>query len=310
MPPSLDRSLRDLIDEVATPQHGAVALFQLAERGLDVRTVRRLANREAWFRYRRGVWGLPGSPRTWERDLHATLLMCGERSVVAGRSALILHGLLQRPSAPPVELMVPHDRTLVVEGVRVTRTRTLKTADVMAVEGLRITTVERTLCDVAGRHADRWLRDRVARAVQQDLTTLQRVTERAARLPRAPGRFQLDRVLTQLDGRRTDSGEEREALEWLISLGLEPDETQYPIRCSDGVVIHADFAWIQQRVALEYLGDRWHSLPSAVSTDAVRSNGVVTAGWLQLLLTRDQLRRRDVRFVRQLRGALAERGAS
>ena len=118
----------------------------------------------------------------------------------------------------------------------------------------------------------------------------------------------LRRALAELGAHPTDSGAERRTLRWLTAEGLAPDETQFPIRCSDGVTVRADFAWVGQRVSLEYLGDRWHSLPSDLAKDAVRTNGVVTAGWLQLVLTEAQLTARDPRFLTQLRAALAGRG--
>ena len=69
-------------------------------------------------------------------------------------------------------------------------------------------------------------------------------------------------------------------------------------------MVHADFAWTAPQVCVEYLGDRWHSLPGDVATDAVRTNGVTTAGWFQLLLTGRQLDGRDPRFIDQLRAAI------
>ena len=295
---------------LATAQRGVVALRQLLALGYSAVGVRRLAAREGWTRLGRGVWALPGAAASWERDLQVALLVAGERSAVAGLSALTLHELVRRASRPPLELLVPHDRApqCGVRGARITRTRTLVTSDVVTVDRLRVTTVERTLCDVAGRRDDRWLRDRVAAAVREGLTTGDAVRHRLERLRGLQGTDRLRRVLDQLEGVDTDSGSEWETLAWLRAEGLAPDTTQHPIRCSDGVTVHADLAWIPERVSVEYLGDRWHSLPSAVATDAVRTNGVVTVGWLQLLLTREQLRRRDRRFLRQLRHALASRG--
>ena len=204
------------------------------------------------------MWALPGSTQSWERDVQVALLAAGERSAVAGFSAIALHGLVAEVPEK-VELLVPHDRTVTSTGALVRRTRTLAQTDVVTVRGFRATTVERTACDVAGRRADRW-------------------------------------------------PEERDAWAWLMAEGLPPDEMQFPVLCSDGVEVRADFAWLPERVSIEYLGGRWHSLPQDVATDAVRSNGIVTAGWFQLLLTKRQLERRDRRFLEQLRGVLAQRG--
>ena len=122
--------------------------------------------------------------------------------------------------------------------------------------------------------------------------TLDRL-ERRALDPRSPAGAQLRRVAAKLREDPTDSGEERTALAWLIDEGLAPDKTQHRVRCSDGVDVHGDFAYLPERVSVEYLGSRWHSLPEVVTTDALRSNGAVTAGWFRLLLTDRQLEARD-----------------
>ncbi len=41
-----------------------------------------------------------------------------------------------------------------------------------------------------------------------------------------------------------------------------------------------------------------------MTTDSVRSNGIVAAGWIELSITQEQFALRDPRFLRQLRSLL------
>ncbi len=73
------------------------------------------------------------------------------------------------------------------------------------------------------------------------------------------------------------------------------------------MVCELDIAYPEEMVYVDCRGFRFHSLPSALSRDDVRANGIVAAGWLHLALDEVQLTERSPRFLRQLRVLLLDR---
>lgn len=288
-------------------QHAVVTLGQAVGLGLDPRTVRRHAATRGWTRMHPGVWALPGSPRIYERDVAAALLAAGPRSVASQHTASRLLGLT-KVNPRPVQLWVPADRAAPrLAGVEARRTKTLLTADVVEWGFLRHTAVSRTLCDLAGEVSEARLRELVARALQNRVTTLARIDGRLQRLGRPRGAGALRRVLDQLDGTSSGSQFERGVRGWLQANGLPPHPCLYPIVAEDGVPVELDIAYPDEMVYVDCRGFPFHSLPEVLVTDSVRANGVVAAGWLQLVLTQEQYACRDPRFLRQLRGLLEAR---
>jgi len=160
------------------------------------------------------------------------------------------------------------------------------------------------LCDLAGEVAETRLRELVAVALQNRLTTVPRIDARLQRLGRHQGAEALRRVLDQLRGTSSASQFERAVREWLTSNGLTPHPCLFPVVAEDGVPVELDIAYPDELVYIDCRGFPFHSLPAALVTDSVRANGVVAAGWLPLALTQQQFARRDPRFLRQLSGLL------
>lgn len=135
--------------DLARRQRGVVTLGQARSLGLDERTVQRHVLRYGWERTHRGTYALPGSTRSYERDVTAALLTAGRRSAASHSTAATLLGL-QRAQSRPLHLVVPFDRRApALRVVRTHRSRTLLTADVVRVGGLQTTSAARTLCDLS-----------------------------------------------------------------------------------------------------------------------------------------------------------------
>ncbi len=292
--------------EVSRGQRGLVTLRQAVGLGLDERTVQRHVLRYGWERVHRGVYAHPGSSRTFDRDVAAALLAAGPRSAASHATAAAILGL-HRSQPRPLDLVVPMDRKApALRGVRSHRSRTLLSADVVQVDRLRVTCAARTLCDLATQKPAR-LRELTAVALQSGLTTIERVRSTSHRLGRHPGAPALADILRQLEGSSSDSGFERRARAWLAGEGLPPHPCPFPVRAEDDVVCELDIAYPEEMVYVDCRGFRFHSLPSALSRDDVRANGIVAAGWLHLALDEVQLTERSPRFLRQLRVLLLDR---
>lgn len=292
--------------KVAGRQLGLVSLGQAAGLGLSERTVQWHAGRYGWMHLHAGVYALPGSVRSYERDALAALLAVGPRAAISHWTAASLAGLISRRPRP-LHLAVPVDRKAPrLDGVWTHRSRTLRTTDVLTAAQIRRTSVARTLCDLATADSNA-LREMVALALQSRQTTIERVESCSSRLARHPGAGRLRAVLAELRGTSSDSGFERGVRSWLRDEGFHPHPCLYLVRAEDDIIVELDIAFPDEMIFVDCLRFVWHSLPSALLSDTVRGNGIIAAGWQPLRLTGEQFAVRDPRFIRQLRGLLRQR---
>lgn len=77
----------------------------------------------------------------------AAVLGAGEGAVLSHQAAAQLHGLTRRSS--DIHVLVPRQRRAASAAVRTRRTRNLPRADITVVDGIPVTTVARTLVDLA-----------------------------------------------------------------------------------------------------------------------------------------------------------------
>lgn len=185
---------------VAAGQYGAIGGGQLRRLGVSARSERR-AITAGWLRPARpGVLAVAGAPPTWHQRLQAGLLALDGTGWVSHDAAAHLHGL--DGAVATVEFTVARsDRGRV--GTRAVHTTAfVADADVITVDGLACSSIERTIVDLAtlGIPAAR-LRAVVADAVASGRTDVVALRARLATL-RGSGRRgvrALERVLRDID---------------------------------------------------------------------------------------------------------------
>jgi hypothetical protein len=101
------------------------------------------------FVVHRGVYKLGPSPLTRRGELMAAALACGPSSLISHRGAAALWGLGRWPKGPPSVLLPSHIRR---DHARITihRARHLPSADRAVRDRIPVTSVSRTLVDLAG----------------------------------------------------------------------------------------------------------------------------------------------------------------
>jgi hypothetical protein len=114
------------------------------------------------------------------------------------------------------------------------------------------------------------------------------------------------RNLIALADPRSESPMESEARLAMIDGGLPTPELQYEVVDGNGELRRLDFAWPDQRVAVEYDGMDWHSGPEAMKRDRRRQAALADIGWVVTGIVFEDVRYRPWEFVGRT-GALLRR---
>jgi hypothetical protein len=105
------------------------------------------------------------------------------------------------------------------------------------------------------------------------------------------------RNLIPLADRRAESPMESEARLAMIDGGLPIPELQYELVDGNGELRRLDFAWPDQRVAVEYDGVDWHSGADAMRRDRRRQAALLDVGWVVLAIVSEDVRYQTSEFV-------------
>jgi hypothetical protein len=281
-------------------QHGLLTVAQALDAGLSRRQVQARARERRWHRLHTGVYRVAGHPEPPVQRVYAACLAAGPGAAACGRSAAELWGLEGIWPAPAPEILAPHDRQLC--GMRIFRTRRLHPEDVTERSGVPVTSVPRTLVDLAPRLNARVLGLALDDALRRGLTDLDAVVRCLRRL-RGRGRRvgALPRLLqARLEGQAPgDSPLEVAVVETLVEAGLPRPVQQHVVEI-DGRRYRIDLAYPAQRVAVEVDGFRFHRTRAAFDGDRIRSNALQAEGWRVLRFTSEMDGDELVRRLRRL----------
>ena len=202
------------------------------------------------IRVHRGVYRVGHRAPSIEATYLAAVLAAGEGALLSGRAAAHLLGLL-KGEAPPAEVITRTQRR--IEGVTSHRSRILNARDATTFRGIPVTTVPRTLVDLA-----RYLSlDALARACHEAGvrygTTPTAVEAVLARRPNSPGAKKLRRVVHG-DVHVTLSKLEAHFLELLRDAGLPLPVTNRPAGSR-----RVDCRWPEHGLTVELDGYRFHN---------------------------------------------------
>lgn len=172
------RDLRRRLFALASGQGGYFTAAQARSTGYSYQAQAHHVGAGNWLRINRGIFRLA----EWIPEVHDDLvrwtLWSGGRAVVSHESALAVHGVGELES-PRVHLTVPSGFRMRDDAVSLHRSD-LPDADVEQRNGFRVTTILRSLIDVAADSADD---DQLGRAIAQAREggrfTLRQLRERA-----------------------------------------------------------------------------------------------------------------------------------
>jgi very-short-patch-repair endonuclease len=283
---------------IAGRQDNVISRDQLLGAGLGRGAIAHRVKAGTIQRLHWSVYLLGAAPPTPMARARAAALACGDDAVVSHRSAAEVFGLLPQ-SGGAVDVTVAARNFAPREGITRHRVAHLPGQDVTSVRGLRVTSIARTICDLAATES----RNDVMRAFQEALYR-RVVTPRAlgAVLTREPRRKGAPVIHSLIDDPRMTRSERERLLLKLI------DQADLPKPVSN-VQLHGhlvDIFWPDQRLILEFDGWGAHGHRLAFDKDRKRDQKLVAAGYRVVRVTDKQLLEEPlaviVRIAQALRG--------
>ena len=299
---------RDAI-EYAKRHGGVVSTRELTDQvGIPTSTLRRRVDDGIFVRIGRGILALPGTSTRPDALMRAAGRLMG--AVVSHQSAARLHGIGRfRVTEPTVT--VHHRGTYSFPGLVVHQSTDLMPEHVVRIDGMSVTSPERTIIDLAKVVGAR----RLAETVDQSLAAGVVDFERLAILFRALSRRGKKgmRVLSKIiEDRSDDEPVPESVLEYrfvqlLDGSGLPHPTRQFNAPWLDAIQGRVDFAYVSAQVVIEADSRRWHRLSAAFEADRRRDMAAQMEGWIVLRFTWEMIEN-DPRYVVQtVRTALLKR---
>ncbi len=277
--------------QIADAQHGVFGLSQVEALGGSRHHIYTRTAGGRWEHNLRSVYRVVGAPGNWRQNLMAAVLAGGPGTAASHRAALELHGIM--PFGELVEVATPRPRRFRTAGKAIIHTSmVLPPEDMTMVDGISVTTVERSLLDAGAVISERKLRFCLDAALRLESTTDEAVRQLlAARRKRGRrGVRPLERSLLALPASgRIESPYERSVLEIAREFGLPEPALQYQLVLPSGRVVRIDLAWPPWMLGAEVDGHGYHSTRSERAYDAERNNEITLVGWQLLRFTTDQI---------------------
>lgn len=304
---ALDRERK--LTETSASQSGLFTFQQAVGCGFPPATIHDRTVSGAWEQWAYQVYGRAGLPRTWRRRLLALVLAAGPGAAAARNSAAVLWDL-PTGRRHPLEVVVPYDRCvrIATDGSVPHRSRTLVPEDILVINGIPATVVDRTIIDLAGERTVEQLSEMMAHAIRRGQTDAEGLTVRQDRAGRVRGAGRYRRARARLDPETDRSRAVREVrlVRALVDEGLPRPVIGYrEVDPSGTVIAEIDVAYVPQKVAIEVDGYIWHSSPWQKRYDSDRQNRLVLRGWTVLRFTSEDIDQRLGWVVRQVAEALA-----
>ncbi len=248
----------------------------------------------------RGVYLLGGAPRTREQRWAAAVLACGPTAVLSHLSAAALWALTEiDPVVIDVSLASRGKRTR--QGIRVHRPRRLEPEDTTDHEGIPVTTVARTLIDLAVIVSTRSLERLLDEAEYLRLLDPDDL-DRA--LQRNEGRVGVVRLRRLLSRHNPGATRTRSPLEEAFLLLTREAGLPQPLVNEPLGPYTIDFLWSEQRVAVETDGRAAHGRLSARERDHRRDAWLHANGYVPLRFSYTQVTSRPGEVLAALRPRL------
>lgn len=230
-------------------------------------------------------------------------------SALSHEAAAVLGGVLGA-ARTPVVITVPRGRErarsdrVIVHWTKVP----IPPEDITTIDGIPVTTPARTLIDLATVESEHVIERCLDDMLRRRLVSLP-FLEKWLDDPARKGHRGLPLVRRLVAARATvgltESPLETDVLRLLRNAGLPIPMVQYEIKDDRGVIARLDFAYPDEKVAIEADGFRYHDRRGGFDRERARGNEIESMGWAVLRITAAHIARDPNGVVRWVQRALA-----
>jgi very-short-patch-repair endonuclease/predicted transcriptional regulator of viral defense system len=292
------------IAALADRQHGVVSRRQLAALGATSSMIDTRIGRGSLVPLHRGVYAVGHRRLRREGFWLAAVLATGPGAALSHRDAAALHGLRSAHDGR-IDVTTTLRRRVKQAGIAIHNTAALSPLDVITIDAIPVTSIARTLADLAAVVPD----DQLAKALSEaerrnvlDVTAIEAVMERTRHRP-GPGHANLRAALDE--HRRRGAQLTRSELEDRFRALLDRHGIAAPRMNAHLHGYEVDALWPTHRLVVELDGYAFHRDRRAFQRDRDKANALTAAGYTVLRFTHDDILRRPARTAAHLRALLA-----
>lgn len=286
---------------LARRQHGAISRAQLLRLGFSPKAIEHRIATGKLFRAFRGVYAVGRRELDRNGGFMAALLACGEdTAAISHESAVTFYVIGKSVLRRPVHVSVPFEEPRVSRpGIVVHRRCT--PFEVAEREGIRVTTPECTIMDMAAISSRDDIEAMINAAVVKRLTTVEKLRRAVDAAGRRAGRKQLRRIIDIRTFRFTRSKLERAFIPIALRAGLPR-----PLTCHEVNGYEVDFYWPELGLVVETDGLSFHRTAQQQDADLRRDHAHAAAGLTCCRFSHGQIRY-EAKYVEAVLRRLAER---
>jgi hypothetical protein len=288
------------LTDLAEEQYGVVSYRQLRTLGFSKGHVYRAHEADRLRRVHRGVYAVGHSELSPYGYCRAALLAFNDYAVVSHRSAGWLWGLFPTCREEVDVTFAGKGRR---KGIRVHRVMAISDRDTQTVRRIRVTSLPRTLFDIAASEPKRELERAVDRARRQNLLDLHALDQMLQRRIRVPGAAQLKQALALYRRPVFD----RARSELLFLQALEEEGEQLPRLNTWVDKWEIDAYWEAERFAVEVDGWETHGSREAFESDRLRQEEMKLAGIDSIRISARRIENEPQQVAKRIRALLAQR---
>lgn len=289
-------------------QHGVVSAAQLRALGLSANEITTRARRGWLRRLHRSVYAVGHRPLTWRGRWLAAVLACGDGAALSHGSAAALWRVSADRSYP-IHVTVPATSGRISRGgITLHRSRHLPPDEITRCHGISVTTITRTVLDLAATEPRRRVERALDEADRLRLCTLPQLRATLQANRGRPGAVALAAILAEHEIGTTLTQNELEELFFALCRehGLPQPQANQPV-----LDYHPDFLWPDAMLIVEIDGRGSHATRRAFQEDRTR-DARLTAGYRVLRFTEPDVKRRQALVANRVRNTrrliLGDRG--
>lgn len=276
----VDHAIELLLHRIARFQHGVLSTAQVLFCGVTPDQMQYRIKVGRYLRPVPGVIVISGAPDTWERMAWIALCWAGEGSALSHSAAARAHGFDGFDDSP-VEISIMHHKPSRGIPFKVHRVSKHLGPEITERDGLPVTSVRRTILDLAGqkhRRVARVLHEAFRRKILDSSGGWLYVEQEWQRGRRGIAILRGELKLLTGTEHLTDSFMESVFMRKVAESGLPLPIPQFPVRLPSQQAFF-DFAYPDRMFGIELDSGAWHDGPIAKGKDARRDAEARVLGW-------------------------------